>query len=202
MHLGVDGGPNRDAFDITSISPFGHIHMLSGVFHDPVHGQSGVIRFNRQIAAFEQSVDGGNTFEAIQAGAAGGVTAIGVIGGAELTGSVDLGPTASGFIVIEDTAGASPVTFSVDTAALSGLWSFPTNGFGSIPTCYNESFTSASIWSATHNLNTLNVLVMAYDNNDFTIIPDRIATTDANTVAVQFNVAQVGRLVIMACENS
>ena len=53
-NLGVNVSPNgRDAFDITTLRPFGHIHMVSGVFHDPILGQSGVIRFNRATPAFK-----------------------------------------------------------------------------------------------------------------------------------------------------
>lgn len=57
-HLGVDarGATN---FDISSLSPFGHIHQLSGVFHSEV-GTSGIFRFGNTNMEF--SVDGGKTF--------------------------------------------------------------------------------------------------------------------------------------------
>lgn len=57
-HLGVDarGATN---FNISSLAPFGHIHQLSGVFHNE-NGSSGIIRFG--ISSFEFSTDGGNTF--------------------------------------------------------------------------------------------------------------------------------------------
>jgi len=57
-HLGVEarGASN---FSIDSLAPFGHIHQLSGVFHNE-NGTSGVIRFG--ISAFEFSTDGGITF--------------------------------------------------------------------------------------------------------------------------------------------
>ncbi len=41
-HLGVDAF-GAEAFDITSISPFGHVHLTSGVIHNEV-GSSGVLR--------------------------------------------------------------------------------------------------------------------------------------------------------------
>jgi len=58
------------------IRPFNHIHQNSGVFHDPIHGTSGVIRFNGrdesgivfetlspgQIPSLEFSFDGGRSF--------------------------------------------------------------------------------------------------------------------------------------------
>lgn len=126
-NLGVDVGTNgQNAFDITSINPFNNVHLVSGVFHDPLHGQSGVLRYNRQQAAFQVSVDGGLTFQNLSAG---GVDSVGVIGGANLTGHVDFASNASGFIAITDTGGASPLLWAVDNLGLSGLWRFPTQGF-------------------------------------------------------------------------
>lgn len=125
-NLGVNVSPNGpDAFDITTIRPFNHVHMMSGVFHDQ-SGQSGVLRYNRQQAAFQVSVDGGLTFANLSAG---GVDSVGVLGDANLTGHVDFASPASGFIVIQDTGDASPLLWSVNTLALSGLWGFPTQGF-------------------------------------------------------------------------
>lgn len=129
-NLGVDGGPNLHAFDITSIRPFNHIHQVSGVFHDPYLGQSGVLRFNLQQACFEASVDGGNTFQCLLTEATvGGVTSVGVLGDTNLTGAVDFASPASGFIAIEDSSDASPLLWSVDQLGLSGLWDFPQQGF-------------------------------------------------------------------------
>lgn len=126
-HLGVNGGVG-DSFDITTLSPFGHIHMISGVWHDPILGQSGVIRYSRAANAMQVSVDGGLTFNDLVTGATV-VTSIGVIGDTNLTGHVDLASPASGFISIFDTADASPIRFAVDNLGLSGLWRFPTQGF-------------------------------------------------------------------------
>ena len=126
-HLGVNGGVG-DAFDITTLTPFGHIHMNSGVWHDPLTGQSGVLRYSQAAGAFQISIDGGRTFSDLTTGATT-VTSVGVIGGANLTGNIDLASNASGFLAITDTGGASPLVFSVDHLALSGLWRFPTQGF-------------------------------------------------------------------------
>lgn len=125
-NLGIDA-QGASAFDITSLSPFNHVHQISGIFHDPWLGQSGVIRFSHAAGAFEVSVDGGLTFAALGAGA--GVDSIGVIGDTNLTGNVDLASVASGFMALEDSAGASPILLAVDTLGLSGLWGFPTQGF-------------------------------------------------------------------------
>jgi len=130
-HLGVDGsvGDATGGFDISTLAPFGHIHMLSGVWHDPMQGQSGVMRFNLAMQRFEVSVDGGSSFQGLTT-AGSAVSSVGVLGGADLTGDVDLSPaTGSGFIVIGDTGGTSPITFAVDQLSLSGLWDFPTQGF-------------------------------------------------------------------------
>jgi hypothetical protein len=128
-HLGIDTGTNGPgSFDISTLTPFGHVVMLSGILLDPILGQSGVIRYSRQAAAIQISVDGGLTFNDLVTGATT-VTSVGVIGGANLTGNIDLATHASGFLAITDTAGASPLVFSVDHLGLSGLWQFPTQGF-------------------------------------------------------------------------
>lgn len=129
--IGVDQTVNG-GFDIASLSPFLQIHQVSGVFHDPLYGQSGVLRFSQTAGAFEVSVDGGATFNTLSAGA--GVDSVGVLGGTNLTGNIDLASAAnSGFLAIFDTANASPIQFAVDQLGLSGLWDFPAQGFnGSI----------------------------------------------------------------------
>lgn len=128
-NLGVNVSPNGpDAFDITTLRPFNHVHMMSGVFHDTLLGQSGIIRYNRATPSFQVSLDGGLTFQDLVTNATV-VSSVGVLGDANLTGNVDFASPASGFIVIEDSADASPLLWSVNTLALSGLWGFPTQGF-------------------------------------------------------------------------
>jgi len=188
-------------FDITSISPFSHIHMNSGIWHDTLLGQSGVLRYSRAAAAFQVSVDGGLTFNDL-ATAGGTVTSVGVLGDANLTGAVDFASPASGFIVIQDTADASPLLWSVNTLGLSGLWRFPTNGFPStMARCYAETFSSQSTWTVNHNIGTTDVIVTVYDSNSprLVIIPDEIATTSSNVVTVTFNQVTSGRVVIIGC---
>lgn len=126
LGVGVDSN-GQNAFDITSLRPFNHICQVSGIFLDPVQGQSGVMRFSLEQLAFQVSVDGGETFSNLSAGA---VDSIGVIGDTNLTGNVDLASAAaSGFLSIFDTAGASPIQFAIDQLGLSGLWDFPVQGF-------------------------------------------------------------------------
>lgn len=117
-----------DAFDISSINPFSHVHQNSGVFHDSLSGQSGIVRYSQAASAFQISIDGGKTFTALVTSASA-VTSVGQLGGANLTGDVDLASQASGFLAITDTAGASPILFNVNTLGLSGLWAFPAQGF-------------------------------------------------------------------------
>lgn len=201
-HLGVDGGTSAGAFDFNSLSPFGHVHLESGVFHHATSTgwESGVIRFNSAASCFEASVDGGITFQCIDLGGAGGVTSVGVEGGADLTGNIDIG-SSSGFIVLGDTAGASPITVDVDVWGLSGLWGFPTNGFANTPQCYSETFTSTTSLVVTHSLNSQDVVVGVYDNESppNVLIPDNIELTNVNSLTVSFNIATAGRVVVIAC---
>ena len=110
-HLGVNEGVTAGSFDASSTIPFGHIIQLSGVFVDPVQGQSGILRFNQEQGAFETSVDGGATFSAIGAGGGGNITSI----------NAEVGPA----IIIDGANGVDvntgTNTITIDGAALSGL---------------------------------------------------------------------------------
>lgn len=185
-----------DSFDATDIRPFNHIHMISGIFHDSLAGQSGCIRYSKAANAFQVSVDGGLTFNNIATGGTV-VTSIGVINGANLTGDVDLAPTASGFINITDNAGATPISFSLDVWGLSGLYGFKSTGFSNMGRMAAQTFSAAFIWTFTHNLGTTDVLVQAYDNGSprNQIIPDDVKITNSNTVTLNFNPAQAGRAI-------
>jgi len=55
----------------TDVRPFCHIHSNSGVFHSPIHGNSGVIRYSN--GQMEFSNDGGATYTAFGAGGGGTV---------------------------------------------------------------------------------------------------------------------------------
>lgn len=47
-------------------------------------------------------------------------------------------------------------------------------------------------WLVQHNLNSVNVLVQAFDDVGYVIIPDSIQTVDANLVRITFNTPQAG----------
>lgn len=111
---------------LEALTPYNRVHMMSGIFHDPLSGTSGVLRFN-PAGQFQVSLDGGRNFSNVRVGSA--VTDIGVLGGPAISSSVDLAVPASGFMTIQDTAGSSPLLFSVNVNALSGLWRFPSQGF-------------------------------------------------------------------------
>ena len=199
-HLGVDG-TGLSAFDFGSLSPWGHLHVNSGVFHHPFSTgwESGVLRFNAADPSFEISLDGGITFNDLLTSASV-VTSVGVLGGSDIVGDVDFTST-SGFIVITDNGGASPISWNVDVWGLSGLFGFPSNGFSNIPQCHSQTFSSSTTWTVTHGLNSLDVIVMVFDGSSpaQVIIPDKMETTDANTVTIRHNVATAGRVTVVAC---
>lgn len=124
--LGVD--QIGDGFDADSIRPFLHIHQVSGIFHDPLGGQSGVLRYNQAAGAFQVSVDGGLTFTDLSTSSdTPEVLSIGVLGGTDLINNVDLATPSSGFMTIQQIG--QTLLFSVDALGLSGLWKFPAQGF-------------------------------------------------------------------------
>jgi hypothetical protein len=122
-NLGVNVNENaQNAFDITSIRPFNHIHQISGVFHDPVHGQSGIVRFDQQQGCFEVSVDGGITFDCLLTTLDG--SGIHDINGA--TGPLVTLDGANGAAILTDGN-----TLTVDVSGLSGIID-PSGGIGGI----------------------------------------------------------------------
>lgn len=200
--LGINsyGTIGEPGLDITTLRPFGRFHVVSGVFHDALAGQSGVLRYNRGASAFQISVDGGLTFANISTGA-GGVDSVGVLGGTDLTGDVDFATPTSGFIAITDDGGSSPIFLAVDTLGLSGLWGFPANGFPTtLSRLYAETFAAlSSTWTVTHNLGTTDVVVQVYDASSprRQVIPDKIEQTNTNTVTVTFNSPTGGRVLVI-----
>jgi hypothetical protein len=52
--------------------------------------------------------------------------------------------------------------------------------------------TPSATWDIPHNLNSENVIVQAFDENKFVIIPNSIQIVDANTVELTFNTVQSG----------
>ena len=171
-HLGVDGGPNVGAFDITSIRPFGHIHLVSGVFHDPLYGSSGVVRYNQVNQCLEVSVNGGIGFDCLLTSQSGVLGANG--------------------ITIEQIGG----NFLVDGSALSGI--IPSVASG-VAVCRSADFTNQTAITLQHNLDGQDVIVQVHDNNGAVVIPDSITLSDANSVDVTFNRPRTGRVVAIGC---
>ncbi len=54
------------------------------------------------------------------------------------------------------------------------------------------AFTNEIEWLVEHNLNSENVIVQAFDENKFVLIPDTIQIVDEDTVKLTFNTAQTG----------
>lgn len=59
--LGAEQLGSPDAGHSTDIRPFNHIHVNSGVFHDPIYGTSGIVRYDN-VRGLEISLDGGIVF--------------------------------------------------------------------------------------------------------------------------------------------
>ena len=113
----------------------------------------------------------------------------------------DIGPNIDikGFNGIEVT-NPSPGCIVVDGASISGLiGNSSSSGGGSGIPCYTASFIAETDITFSHNLGTSNVIVELYDNANNKIIADEVTISTANSVRVQFNVPQTGRVVIIAC---
>ncbi len=64
---------------------------------------------------------------------------------------------------------------------------------------YNETFTAATTWTVTHNLNTSTPCVNCYIDNGGTfeqVIPLSVSVTNANELDVTFSSAQAGRVIV------
>jgi hypothetical protein len=123
----TNGGLGRE------IRPFASIHQNSGVFHDPKHGTSGVLRYTRVPQNFEQgffemSVDGGANFARVVTGSV--VTQADLPNSNnDIVGQVEFGSHGSGFVAVTLGGFGATFLFAVDNLGLSGLWGFPTQGF-------------------------------------------------------------------------
>ena len=80
------------------------------------------------------------------------------------------------------TAGIA-VTEQTDTITVSGAG-------------YNSAFTAQTSVTITHNLNTLNIVVVCFNGSEGVVEPNAITATDANTATVTFLTAQTGRCIV------
>lgn len=55
-----------------------------------------------------------------------------------------------------------------------------------------QAFTNQVTWTITHNSNSENVIVQAFDEDKYVIIPNSIQVIDANVVELTFNTMQTG----------
>lgn len=60
------------------------------------------------------------------------------------------------------------------------------------PRKYIETFTNLTTWTVTHNLASENVIIQAFDDNKYVLIPDSMRIVDSNTVELKFNSSQSG----------
>ncbi|MCV0439807.1 MAG: hypothetical protein K5880_14360 [Hydrogenophaga sp.] len=93
------------------IRPFCHVHMNSGVWHDPRQGQSGVIRYDLNTSAFQASVDGGLTFDTLMTSGqidTGHSMQRAYDGGNEIDAAPANGEAYQGVIVLEPTPDNDP----------------------------------------------------------------------------------------------
>jgi hypothetical protein len=63
---------------------------------------------------------------------------------------------------------------------------------------YQQTFTAATTWTATHNLNTLFPVVTVYNASSQVIIPTSITSTSANVTTITFNVPVAGTVNIIS----
>jgi hypothetical protein len=59
-----------------------------------------------------------------------------------------------------------------------------------------RSFTNQSTWVVSHNLDTENAIVQAYNNDNYQIIPQSVRLTDSNTVTISFPTQESGYVVV------
>ena len=59
-----------------------------------------------------------------------------------------------------------------------------------------RSFTNQSTWVVSHNLDTENAIVQAYNNDNYQIIPQSVRLTDSNTVTITFPTQESGYVVV------
>jgi hypothetical protein len=93
------------------------------------------------------------------------------------------------------------VTASSYTGSFTGSYKGDGSGLTGITinnaTTVEDTFTSQTSISISHNFGTKNIIVSVYNSDDEQIIPASITTTDNNTVDVTFAVSTSGRVVVV-----
>ena len=63
---------------------------------------------------------------------------------------------------------------------------------------FQQTFSAATTWTATHNLNTAYPVITVYDSSNRVVLPASITATSANVVTITFNVATAGSVNILS----
>ena len=63
---------------------------------------------------------------------------------------------------------------------------------------FQQTFSAATTWTVTHNLNTSYPVITVYDSSNRVVLPASITATSANVVTITFNVATAGSVNILS----
>lgn len=201
--LGVNSGPNEGAFSASSIAPFNHMHMLSGVIHDPLTGQSGVIRFSQAAGAFQGSIDGGRTFFNIGTTLAYAQSFTNALY-QTITHNLN---TTDVIVQVKDQSNevlTPDNIIIVDANNITIVFSTPQSGRvtvlgtgGTLLTTFSQAFVSQQTWNVVHNLNSTILQVSVIDTSNSFITPTDIKIVDANTISILWVDPQSGTVSII-----
>jgi len=118
-----------------------------------------------------------------------------VVGPSVFTGSFDI----TGSSTFTGPVSILSGSLNVSSASLAVSGSLSINGVNITATGgFQQTFTAATTWIATHNLNTLYPVITVYNDSGQVIIPASITATSANVTTVTFNVAAAGTINILS----
>jgi autotransporter-associated beta strand protein len=90
-------------------------------------------------------------------------------------------------------------SLTVASASLAVSGSLSINGINITATGgFQQTFSAATTWVVTHNLNTLYPVITVYNESGQVILPTSITATDVNTTTVTFNTAVAGTVNIIS----
>ena len=118
-----------------------------------------------------------------------------IVGPSVFTGSFDI----TGSSTFTGPVSILSGSLNVASASLAVSGSLSINGVNITATGgFQQTFSAATTWTVTHNLNTLYPVITVYNNSGQVIIPTSITSTDANTTTVTFNTAVAGTINIIS----
>jgi autotransporter-associated beta strand protein len=116
-------------------------------------------------------------------------------------------PIVSGSLIVTGSASFSGSvnivsgSLNVASASLAVSGSLSINGVNITATGgFQQTFTAATTWVATHNLNTLYPVITVYNGSGQVIIPTSITSTSANVTTITFNVPVAGTVNIVSAQ--